>query len=85
MALSDVLAVSFSQKQRESEREKESEKDYQFSVLGSPKLIQPKMGTDTVRPLFPNRLYSHFDASSDCLTLMGSSTDIALSPASKLA
>jgi len=42
-------------------------------VRGSPKLIQPKMGTDTVSPLFPRRRYSHFDCSIDCRRLRGTS------------
>lgn len=46
---------------------------YQLRVRGSPKLMQPKMGTETVRPLLPRRRYSHLDCSTDCRRLRGTS------------
>jgi hypothetical protein len=30
-------------------------------------LIQPKIGTEMRRPLFPSRRYSHLESSTDCL------------------
>lgn len=41
-------------------------------VLGSPKLIQPKIGTETRRPLFPSWRYSHFELAMLSLSLGGS-------------
>lgn len=43
----------------------------QGRVLLSPKLIHPKMGTETWRPELPRRRYSTFVFSTDSLSLGG--------------
>lgn len=44
--------------------------------FGSPKLMHPKIGTDTLRPLFPSRLYPHLVFSSEVFRPTGICEDI---------